>query len=72
MTLRRPSLPAALPPWATAGARVLATLAACGGTALLTLAVIFGDPPRAIWGGVAFAVAGGLWHVADAGPDRSF
>lgn len=67
MTSRIAALLDGLPGWVPATAAVLATLLAAGGTGLLTLAAVYGDPVPAWWGGAGFAAAGVLWHVADHG-----
>lgn len=49
----------------------LSSLAALGASALVFHAAAFGQPTSAIWGGIVFAVAGGLWYLSDlAGANR--
>jgi len=54
-----------IPEWLGRPASVLSTLAALAGAGFVFWAAVTGGYWWAIWGVVAFVVAGGLWYLAD-------
>ena len=54
-----------LPSWLARPAAVLSTLAALAGSAMICLAAATGGLWWAVWGGVCFVGAAGLWYLGD-------
>ena len=54
-----------MPGWLAWPLTAASTLAALGGAALILAAAALGSITAAIWAGIVFLLAAGLWYAAD-------